>query len=98
MAAAPTPMPTSAGPQQGGAPGGASQPQSPQSQQPQQPDQGRERTMKFVQLAQAVQQLAQEVPEGTEEASAILPLIQKWMTKAAGNPQRTPEQQAPPSA
>jgi hypothetical protein len=54
--------------------------------------------MEFVKVAQAVQQLAQKYPEFTENAAEILPLLEKGMAKVAGNPQRTPERQAPPMA
>lgn len=54
--------------------------------------------MEFVSLAQQVQQLAQRYPEFTEVATQILPLIQKGMSRVAGNAQRQPERQAPPIA
>ena len=52
----------------------------------------------FIQIAQAIQALAKKYPEFTEDAAAILPMIEKGMAKVSGNPQRTPEKQAPPMA
>ena len=54
--------------------------------------------MEFVQAAQMIQSLAQKYPEFTESAAQILPLIQKGMASVAGNPSRTPDRQAPPTA
>ena len=53
---------------------------------------------KFRPLAEAVRQLGRQFPEGQEEAVAILKAVQSWMTKVAGNPQRTKEAAAPPNA
>jgi len=48
------------------------------------------------QLAEQTMALAKQIPEGTESAALILKEIQKWMARAAGNPTRTPDKQAPP--
>jgi hypothetical protein len=45
-----------------------------------------------------VQGLAAKYPEATQLAAAILPEIQKTMSKIVGNPDRVPDQKAPPSA
>jgi hypothetical protein len=50
----------------------------------------------FRQLAMQIQQLAQKYPEIVDDAAQMLPLIQRAMSKVAGNPQRSPEKQAPP--
>lgn len=47
--------------------------------------------------AQAGMELAKKYPESTEGMSMILKEIQKIMVRVAGNPQRTPAAQAPPS-
>jgi hypothetical protein len=52
---------------------------------------------KFRPLADTVKQLGQQYPEGQEEAVQIMKALQQWMAKVAGNPQRTPEAQAPPN-
>lgn len=48
------------------------------------------------QLAEQVLALSKQIPEGTESAAEILKSIQKWMARAAGNPNRTPDRQAAP--
>ncbi len=53
---------------------------------------------KFRPLAESIRQLGTQFPEGQEEAVAIMKALQSWMAKVAGNPQRTPEAQAPPNA
>ncbi len=50
----------------------------------------------FRELAQKVQQLQAKYPEFTEGSLAILKEIKKAMSQVSGNPQRTPEKQAPP--
>jgi len=58
--------------------------------------QAQQMLQKFRPLAEAVQQLGKEFPEGQEEAAMILKAVEKWMTKVAGNPQRVSEAKAPP--
>lgn len=72
----------------------ATQPIPQQGQQQGQP-QG-DPLEKFRQLAQQVQQLAQDYPEFTESGATILREIQKGMVKVAGSPQRQQEPKAPP--
>jgi hypothetical protein len=50
----------------------------------------------FRGLAETIQGLAKKYPEFVDAATQILPLIQKGMVRVAGNPERTPERQAPP--
>ena len=50
----------------------------------------------FRNLAEMIQKLAGDYPEFTEAAAGFLPQLQKVMAKVAGNPQRTPDRQAPP--
>jgi hypothetical protein len=52
----------------------------------------------FRPLAETIRQLGTKHPEGQEEAVAIMKALQSWMAKVAGNPQKTPEAQAPPNA
>lgn len=73
-------------PQQGAQPG-----QDPQNQ-------GQDAMNDFRTFAQAGTELAKKYPEATEGMTTILREIQKMMVRVAGNPQRTPQQQAPPQA
>jgi len=79
-------MPGSGAPPQGQGPAGTAAQGDPQ-----------QAVSAFRALAQMVQTLAQKFPEGTQEASSILPLIQKWMARSVGDPNRVKSQQAPPN-
>ncbi len=67
--------------------------------QPGQAGQGPQQAVQeFTQLAQQIQALAKKYPEFVEGAAQILPMIEKSLTRIAGNPERTPDRQAPPVA
>jgi len=52
----------------------------------------------FRSAAQILMALGQKYPESAGEMAAALKAIQGAMVKVAGNPQRTQERQAPPTA
>lgn len=90
MAAAAQPQPGN-----GAAPSG-----SPPQQQTGDPSQQQAAQMlnEFRPLADTIQQLGKKYPEGQEQATQMLKALEGWMTRVAGNPQRTQQAQAPPNA
>ena len=91
MAAAAQPQP-----QGGGAPPGAQAPQQQTGDPSQQ--QAAQMLNEFRPLADTIQQLGKKYPEGQEQPTQMLKALEGWMTRVAGNPQRTPQAQAPPNA
>lgn len=68
------------------------QDQGQAGQQPQEQDQLGE----FRSVAQIIMALGQKYPESAKNMADALRAIQGAMTQVAGNPQRTPQRQAPP--
>lgn len=51
-----------------------------------------------TQIAQQIKTVGERVPEFAPAAAQAIKALQQGMTLVAGNPERTPERQAPPNA